>query len=382
MERLYLDYAATTPLAPEVLEEILPYFNQRFGNPSSVHFFGRETREAIESARRRLAESLGADPEEIVFTSGGTESDILALRGVANARRDKGNHIITTAIEHHAVLETCLALDAEGFDLTVVPVDEYGMVILDELAAAITEKTILISVMHANNEVGTVQPVREICAIARRHGVVVHTDAVQSFGKIPVSVAELGVDLLSVSGHKVYGPKGIGALCIRKGTPFEPVFQGGGQERGYRPGTENTPGIIGLAKAAAIAVERLETEMQRLRQLRDRLISGIKERVSGVRFNGHPTECLPGTVHFSVQGIAGVSLLQELDRQGIAVSCGAACTAGHTRPSHVLTAMGINEGLAANSIRVSMGRGSTAADIDRFTSILAGTVERIRAEDR
>jgi cysteine desulfurase len=378
MERLYLDHAATTPVATEVLEAMLPYLETRFGNPSSVHSFGRETREAVENARNLVAGALEAKPEEIFFTSGGTESDVLALRGAAPACRGKGNRIITSSVEHHAVLETCLALDTEGFDVTVLPVDEHGTVRLEDFQPAVSDKTILVSLMHANNEVGTIQPVREIAVLAHRYGILAHTDAVQSFGKIPVSVKELGVDLLSISGHKIYGPKGIGALFIKEGTPFEPVFQGGGQEQRRRPGTENVPGIVGLGVAAALVSAGVEKEMERLRRLRHRLVGDLEERIAGIRFNGHPTLCLPGTVHFSVDGVAGNQLLEELDRQGIAVSCGAACTAGQAKPSYVLAAMGLEENLAVNSVRVSMGRGTTTQDVDRLTEALAATVPRLR----
>lgn len=376
---MYFDHAATTPVAPEVLEVILPYLKERFGNPSSVHSFGAEAREAVEKARRQVAESLQAEPGEIYFTSGGTEADVLALRGVACACRKKGDHIIISAVEHHAVLETSLALDTEGFRVTLLPVDEYGRVRPGDLEAAVTDKTILVSIMHANNEVGTVQPVKEICGIAHRRGVPVHTDAVQSFGKVPVSVRDLGVDLLSISGHKIYGPKGIGALYIREGTPYEPVFQAGGQERGRRPGTENVPGIAGLGKAAAMAAAGLETEMERLRGLRVRLVDGLRACLDGVVFNGHPTQHLPGTVHFSIAGIEGGTLLRELDRQGIAVSCGAACTAGHACVSHVLSAMGVSTETAISSIRVSLGRSNTAAHVDRLIEVLAATVARLRS---
>ncbi|MEW6173779.1 MAG: cysteine desulfurase family protein [Bacillota bacterium] len=379
MERVYFDHAATTPVAPEVLEVILPYLKERFGNPSSVHSFGAEAREAVEKARRQVAESLQAEPGEIYFTSGGTEADVLALRGVACACRKKGDHIIISAVEHHAVLETSLALDTEGFRVTLLPVDEYGRVRPGDLEAAVTDKTILVSIMHANNEVGTVQPVKEICGIAHRRGVPVHTDAVQSFGKVPVSVRDLGVDLLSISGHKIYGPKGIGALYIREGTPYEPVFQAGGQERGRRPGTENVPGIAGLGKAAAMAAAGLETEMERLRGLRVRLVDGLRACLDGVVFNGHPTQHLPGTVHFSIAGIEGGTLLRELDRQGIAVSCGAACTAGHACVSHVLSAMGVSTETAISSIRVSLGRSNTTAHVDRLIEVLAATVARLRS---
>ncbi|MEW6183756.1 MAG: cysteine desulfurase family protein [Bacillota bacterium] len=379
MNRLYFDHAATTPVAPEVLEVILPYLNERFGNPSSVHSFGVEAREAVEKARREVSDSLQAEPGEIYFTSGGTEADVIALRGVAYARRKKGDHIITSAVEHHAVLETCLALDTEGFRVTVLPVDEYGRVRLAALEEAISDRTILVSVMHANNEVGTVQPVREICDIAHRRGVTVHTDAVQSFGKIPVSVREIGADLLSISGHKIYGPKGIGALYIREGTPYEPVFQAGGQERGRRPGTENVPGIAGMGKAAAVAAKGMKSEAERLSMLRVRLVDGLRACLDGVVFNGHPTEHLPGTVHFSIAGIEGGTLLSELDRQGIAVSCGAACTAGHACISHVLSAMGVSAETAVGSVRVSMGRSNTEAHIDRLIQVLAETVQSLRA---
>jgi cysteine desulfurase len=380
MERLYLDHAATTPVAPEVVAAMLPYLTSAFGNPSSAHSFGREAREAVERARRQVAASLGAEPAEIVFTSGGTEADVLALRGAAYACRRRGNHIITTAVEHHAVLDTCLALDTEGFDVTVLPVDERGKVRLEDVAAAIRNTTILISVMHANNEVGTVQPIRAICEVAHRYGVLVHTDAVQSFGKIPVSVADLGVDLLSLSGHKIYGPKGVGALYVRAGTPLEPLFHGGGQERGLRPGTENVAGIVGLGRAAALVKEKLAEETRCLRGLREYLKKELVARLPDVRFNGDQEDCLPGLLHFSIPGVDGPTLLKMLDGEGIAVSGGAACTTGETKPSYVLLALGLAEEYTRCPVRVTLGRGTTVAAVERFVAVLDGAVRRLRGE--
>lgn len=382
MERLYLDHAATTPVAPEVVAAMLPYLAEAFGNPSSAHSFGREAREAVERARRQVAASLGAEPAEIVFTSGGTEADVLALRGVAYACRRRGNHIITTAIEHHAVLDTCLALDTEGFDVTVLPVDEKGKVRLEDVAAAIRDSTILISVMHANNEVGTVQPIRAICEVAHRRGVLVHTDAVQSFGKIPVRVADLGVDLLSLSGHKIYGPKGVGALYVRAGTPLEPLFYGGGQERGLRSGTENVAGIVGLGRAAALVEVELAAEMGRLRALREYLKKELVARFPDLRFNGDQEDCLPGLLHFSIPGVDGPTLLKVLDGEGIAVSGGAACTTGETKPSYVLLALGLAAEYTRCPVRVTLGRGTTAAAVERFVAVLDGVVRRLRGENQ
>lgn len=378
MNRLYLDHAATTPVAAEVVAAMVPYLKESFGNPSSGHFFGREARTAVEKARCQVAAALGARPEEIVFTSGGTEADVLALRGAAYACRSRGNHIITTAIEHHAVLDTCLALDTEGFDVTVLPVDERGKVRLGDVAAAITPRTILISVMHANNEVGTVQPIREICELAHQHGILVHTDAVQSFGKVPVNVAELGVDLLSISGHKIYGPKGVGALYVREGTPLEPLFHGGGQERGLRPGTENVPGIVGLGRAAELVAASLAEEMRRLWELRALLKKELVARIPGVRFNGDQEDCLPGLLHFSIPGVDGPVLLQKLDREGIAVSAGAACTTSEAKPSYVLLALGVPAEYTRCPVRVTLGRSTTAADVRQFIAVLERVVRELQ----
>jgi len=378
VQRLYLDHAATTPVASEVVAAMLPYLTDTFGNPASAHSFGREAREAVERARCQVAASLGATPAEIVFTSGGTEADVLALRGVAYAYRRRGNHIITTAVEHHAVLDTCLALDAEGFEVTVLPVDHKGRVRPEDVEAALKPQTILISVMHANNEVGTVQPIRAICEVAHRHGVLVHTDAVQSFGKIPVNVEDLGVDLLSISGHKVYGPKGVGALYVRAGTLLLPLFQGGGQERGLRPGTENVAGIVGLGHAAELSSRLLTEEMRRLRALREDLKTALLARIPGLRFNGDQEDCLPGLLNFSIPGIDGPVLLEALDREGIAVSAGAACTAGEAKPSYVLLAMGVPAAYTRCPVRVTLGRSTTKAEVQRFVTILEELVVRLR----
>ncbi|GAV21715.1 cysteine desulfurase NifS [Carboxydothermus pertinax] len=378
MERIYLDHGATTPLSREVLEEMMPYLTEKYGNPSSIHSFGREAKKAIEDAREKVAKAINADPGEIVFTGGGTEADNLAIKGIARGYRHKGNHIITSAVEHHAVLDACLSLQKEGFEVTVLPVDEYGMVSVDDVKNAITDKTILITIMHANNEVGTIQPIAEIGAIAKERGVYFHTDAVQTVGKIPVDVKELKVDLLSLSAHKIYGPKGVGALYVRKGLKLEPLTNGGGQERKRRPGTENVAGIVGLGKAIELAVAEMSVEAERLIKLRDKLIKGVLEKIPYVKLNGHPTLRLPHNANFSVEFVEGESMLLMLDMKGIAASSGSACTSGSLDPSHVLLAMGIPHEVAHGSLRLTLGKSNTEQQVDYVLEVLPGIVERLR----
>ncbi len=378
MRRVYLDHAATTPLHPEVSSLMCEFMAETFGNPSSLHSFGREARKWMEEARQKVAELIGAASEEIIFTSGGTEADNLAILGVAWSRREKGNHLITSAIEHHAVLDTCEFLARNGFEVTVLPVDGYGVVDPDAVRRAIRKNTILISIMHANNEIGTIEPIEEIGRIAREHGVVFHTDAVQTAGKIPVNVVDLGVDLLSLSAHKIYGPKGVGALYIRNGIRIKPVLHGGGQERKLRSGTENTIGIVGFGKAAEIAARDLEQEASRTRTLRDRLIQGVFEKIPEVRLNGHPEQRLPHNANFSFSYVEGESLILGLDLQGIAASSGSACSSRSLQPSHVLKALGLPPELVHGSVRMTLGRANTGADIDYVLEVLPGIVERLR----
>lgn len=379
MERIYLDYAATTPCAPEVVAAMLPFFSDRFGNPASMHAFGQENKGAVEEARERIASFLGAAPGEIVFTSGGTESNNTAVKGVAYARRGKGNHIITSPIEHHAVLEPCHFLEKEGFEITILPVDGDGLVDPDDVRKTITGKTILISVMHANNEIGTIQPIGEIGRIARERGVYFHTDAVQTLGHLPFTVGELHVDLLSASAHKLYGPKGVGILFVKKGTRLTPFMHGGEQENRRRASTHNVPGIVGFAKAVELASEGMETEVRELTALRDRLITGLREGIDAVKLNGHSTRRLPNNVNVSVAHVEGEGLLLSLDMLGIACSTGSACSSASLEPSHVLMALGLPHELAHGSLRFSLGRRTTAADIDRLLAVLPPVVQRLRA---
>jgi len=380
LRRVYMDHSATTPVRTEVAEEMYKYITEYFGNPTSLHYFGRQVRNAVEEAREKVAKAIGAKTNEIVFTSGGTESDNMAIHGVAYANKNRGNHIITSAVEHHAVLNTVKALGKEGFTITILPVDKYGMVNPDDVANAITDKTILVTIMHANNEVGTIQPIQEISKITREHGVIFHTDAVQSFGKIPVNVDDLGVDLLTISGHKIYAPKGIGALYIRKGTRWkQSLFHGGAQERLRRAGTENVPGIIALGKACELAVENLESEAAYLSKLRDRLIEEVIGKISHVTLTGHPTKRIPGHASFCFRYIEGESMLLSLDMKGIAASSGSACTSGSLEPSHVLLAMDIPHEVAHGSIRLTLGRDNTEEDIDYFMEVIVPIVERLRS---
>lgn len=379
MKRVYLDYAATTPCDPQVLQAMQPYFFDKFGNPSSIHTFGQEAKKAIEDAREKLASFLGATPEEIVFTSGGTESDNFAIEGAAFARQNKGNHIITTAIEHHAVGEPCKFLEKRGFKLTIVGVDKQGIIDPQEIKKAITDKTILIAVMHANNEIGTIQPIAEIGKIAREAGVVFHSDAVQTVGHIPVNVEDLNVDLLSLSAHKFYGPKGIGALYIRKGTRIERFLHGGDQEKGRRASTHNTTGIVGIGEAAALCRKNMQQETEFQSRLRDKLIKEIQNKIPEVILNGHPTERLPNNVNFSIQYIEGESILLSLDMLGIAASTGSACTSTSLEPSHVLLAVGLSHEAAHGSLRITLGRWTKEEDVDYLLEHLPKIVANLRA---
>lgn len=377
--KIYFDHAATTPTDQKVAESMITYMTTKFGNPSSVHVYGREVRKEVNQARQRLAALIGADASEIFFTSGGSESDNFAIKGVAFANREKGNHIITTAIEHHAVLHTCQWLEQHGFRVTYLPVDEYGMVSLEDLKAAIDDQTILISVMFANNEVGTIQPIREIGEIAKEKGIYFHTDAVQAVGSVEIDVNAMRIDLLSLSGHKFYGPKGIGALYIRRGVKIETVQHGGAQERSLRGGTENVPAIIGIGMAAEIAQRDFAEKNARLIELRDLLIHGIMERIPEVKLNGHPTHRLPGNVNFSFRYVEGEALLLSLDMKGISGSSGSACTSGSLDPSHVLLAMGLTHEVAHGSLRLSLGRMNTREEIEYTLDVLPQIIERLRS---
>lgn len=380
MRRVYLDHSATTPVDPEVAELMMTYYTEKYGNPSSVHSFGQEAKEGLEIAREQVAALIGAQANEITFTSGGTEADNLALLGSADALRKKGKHIITSAVEHHAVLETCEYLAKNGFDLTVIPVDEEGFVDPQAVAQAIRPDTILISIMHANNEVGTIQPIAEIGKIAKERGVTFHVDAVQSLGKIPIDVKAMNIDLLTMSSHKIYGPKGVGALYSRKGIKLVPRVYGGGQEKKRRSGTENLPGIVGFGKACELAGKRMEEEEKRLKVLRDKLMDGILERIDYVKVNGpRGDKRLPNNVNVSIQYVEGESLLLSLDMMGIAASSGSACTSGSLDPSHVLLAMGLPHEIAHGSLRFSLGRQNTEEDIDYVLEQLPKIVERLRA---
>jgi cysteine desulfurase len=374
--RVYLDHNATTPVHPEVIAEMLPYFGDVYGNPSSVHAFGRAARDGVETARDRVAAFLGVPPDEIVFTSGGTESDNLGVKGLA-AARGRG-HLVTSQIEHHAVLRTCQALERQGFEVTYLPVDHYGMVDPDDVKRALRSDTIAISIMHANSEVGTIQPIATIGALARERGVPLHVDAVQTFGKVPLDVRALGIDLLSFSSHKIYGPKGIAGLWIRKGTKMASIQHGGDHERRRRAGTENVPGIVGLGKAAEVRGRDMLEEMVRVTALRNRLWEGIHARVPDVRLNGHPTERLPGTANISFRHVESESIVLGLDLKGIGVSAGSACTSGSVEPSYVLVAMGAPVEWAMGAVRSSLGRSTTAEDIDYVIDSLEPLVRKLR----
>lgn len=378
MQKIYMDHAATTPLKEEVLEAMLPFLKSVYGNPSSLHFLGREARKALDESREKVARALGATPEEIIFTSGGTEANNLAIQGVARALSSDGRkHIITSSIEHHAVLDTVNYLHNAGFEVTFLPVDEYGMVDPGELERHITDNTILVTIMTANNEIGTIQPFEEIGRICRERGVYFHTDAVQAIGNIPFNLKEQPIDLLSLSAHKFYGPKGVGALYIRKRTKIKQILFGGAQEKKLRPGTENLPGIVGLGRAIELAVTDMEAKSAYLEGLRNRFIKGLLE-IEGVRLNGHPQKRLPGNVNVSVLYIEGESLLLNLDLKGIAVSSGSACTSGSLEPSHVLTAIGLDHQTAQGSVRLTLGSDNTVQDIDYTVEAVREITERLR----
>jgi len=379
MGRIYLDYTATTPTHPEVVKAMLPYFTDAFGNPSSIHSYGQEAKGAIEEARDKVAALIGAQGEEIIFTSGGTEADNFAIKGVAYANEPKGNHIITSSIEHHAVIETCKFLERRGFRVTYLPVDEYGLVDPNDVKKAITNKTILISVMHANNEIGTIEPIAEVGRIAREAGIYFQTDAVQTVGHIPVDVNDLGVDLLSMSAHKLYGPKGIGALYIRKGTKLVPFMHGGEQEGRRRASTENVPGIVGFGKAVELAQQEMDEEAKQLTYLRDRLINSLLQKIDHTRLNGHPLKRLPNNVNVSVNFVEGESMLLNLDLEGICASTGSACSSSSLEPSHVLLAMGLPPEQAHGSLRFSLGKWTTEEDIAQVLEVLPRVVAKLRA---
>ena len=379
MNRIFLDYASTTPTDPEVVEAMLPYYSERFGNPSSIYSLGQEAKSAIENAREKIASLLGAKREEIIFTSGGTESNNFALKGIVYANENKGNHIITSAIEHHAIIAPCKFLEKRGFDVTYLPVDKYGLINPDDIRKAITNKTILISIAHSNNEVGTIEPIEEIGRIAREHNAYFHTDAVQSFGHIRVNVDDLNVNLLSVSAHKLYGPKGIGALYIRKGTKVIPFMHGGDQERKRRASTENVPAIVGFGKAVEIARDRMNEEAKQLEALRDKLIKGIFEKIDHVRLNGHPAQRLPNNVNVAFEFVEGESMLLNLDMEGIAASTGSACSSASLEPSHVLLALGLPHEIAHGSLRFTFGRYTKDEDIDYVLEVLPKIVEKLRS---
>lgn len=379
MKRVYLDYAATTPCDPEVIKAMEPYFFEKFGNASSMHSFGQEAKKAVEDNRQVLASFLGADPSEIVFTSGGTESNNFAIKGAAYALEKKGNHIVTTVIEHHAVIEPCKFLEKKGFRVSYVPVDKYGLVSTEDIKKAITDKTILISVMHANNEIGTIQPIAEIGKIAKEKGIYFHTDAVQTAGHIPVSVDELNADLLSLSAHKFYGPKGVGALYSRKGTRLERFLHGGDQEKGRRASTHNASGIVGLGKAIELCRDKMEKEAGFQISLRDKLIKEIPNKISEVYLNGHPALRLPNNVNFSIKYIEGESILLNLDLLGIACSTGSACTSSSLEPSHVLLAIGLAHEMAHGSLRITLGRWTQEDDVNYLLDHLPKIVEKLRA---
>ncbi|MDL2317527.1 cysteine desulfurase NifS [Eubacteriales bacterium OttesenSCG-928-A19] len=379
-KRVYLDNAATTRVKDDVLGEMLPYFTEQYGNASSTQYsFGRDAKKAIERAREQVAMAIGADKAEVYFTSGGTESDNWIVKGAAFANKGKGKHIITSAIEHHAILHTCQWLEKQGFAVTYLPVDEFGMVHPEDLEAAITDQTILVTIMFANNEIGTIQPIETLARIAKSHGILFHTDAVQAIGAVPIDAHGMGIDALSLSAHKFYGPKGVGALYLRKGVRIDVNQQGGAQERDRRGGTENVPGIVGLGKAIDLAVSGLDAHAANLTRLRDRLIDGILERIPDTRLNGHRTQRLPNNVNVSIRYIEGEALLLSLDLAGIAASSGSACTSGSLDPSHVLLGIGLPHEIAHGSLRLTLGDFNTDGDVDYVLEKLPEIVERLRA---
>lgn len=376
MKRIYMDHAATTPVAEEVVKAMLPYFAEHFGNASSIHSFGQEAKAALENSRKIIAKSINAKPEEIIFTSGGTESDNMTIKEIAFTNKNK-NHIITSAIEHHAVLHTCEFLEKQGFKVTYLPVDRYGLVNPTDVEKAITPKTVLVSIMHANNEIGTIEPIAEVGKICSKYKVYFHTDAVQTFGKVPINVKKMRIDLLSASAHKLYGPKGVGILYIKKGTKISPLIHGGGHEQGMRSGTENIVGIVGFAKAVQIARKNMRKEIKKETALREKLINSVL-KIPSSRLNGHPTKRLAGNANFSFDGIEGEALVMHLDMKGIAASTGSACSTRSLKPSHVLTAIGLTPIQAHGSLRLTLGRGNTELDVDYVLRILPDIIKNLR----
>ena len=375
---IYLDHAATTPVAPEVFDAMAPYLREQYGNPSSFYGLARQARGAVEEARERLAAYLGAKPREIIFTGGGSEADNLALKGTAWTLREKGRHLITSQIEHHAVLHACRSLEKQGFEVTYLPPDQYGVISPQQVAEAIREDTLLVSLMHSNNEVGTIEPIAEIAAVCRERGVRVHTDAVQSMGKLPLNVDALNVDLLALAGHKFYAPKGVGVLYVRRGTRLAPLIDGGSQEFNLRAGTENVAGIVALGKAVELVEQRLAEDVARITALRDRLVAGLTQRIPAVLTTGHPTQRVCNIASVCFRYIEGEGILLSLDFEGICVSSGSACTSASLDPSHVLLALGLPPEIAHGSIRLSLGRQNTEAEIDRVLEVLPPIVERLR----
>lgn len=378
MRKTYLDNAATTPLLPEVLEAMLPYLKEVYGNPQSIHNWGDEAREAIEDARGLVASLIGAKPEEVIFTSSGTESNNFAIKGLAMAQQSKGKHIVISSIEHFSVMHSARTLEKAGFEITPVPVDKYGLVDPKEVARSTRKDTILVSIMHANAEVGTIQPIGEIARLAKEAGAIFHTDAVATAGTIPVDVNKMGIDALSLAGNQFYGPKGVGALWLKKGTRIIPLLDGGVQEGGRRAGTENVPAIVGLGKAAELAKAEMNSRMTRLSALRDGLIKGLPSKIQYATVTGHPTQRLPGNASFSIEFIEGESMLMLLNQQGIAASSGSACTSKALKASHVLTAMGIPPELSHGSLLFSFGLGNTEEDVEHVLEALPPIVERLR----
>lgn len=375
-----MDHAATTSADVEVVKVMEPYFTLKYGNPNSIHSFGQESRKAVEEAREKTAHLIGANPSEIVFTAGGTEADNYAVKGIAWANQKKGNHIITSKIEHHAVLHSCQFLEKQGFRVTYLPVDKYGLIDSEDVKKAITGKTILVTIMHANNEIGTIEPIKEISKVVKKAGVYFHTDSVQTVGHIPIDVNDLGVDMLSMSGHKFYGPNGVGALYLRKGTRIVNLIDGGAQEKNRRAGTENVAGIAGLGKAAELAEKRLvQGKEVEVMKLRDKLIKGITEKIDHAYLNGHPTKRLPGNANFCFEFIEGESMLLSLDMEGVAASSGSACTSGSLTASHVLLAIGLPPEIAHGSLRLTLGKDNTEEEIDYVIDILPGIIEKLRA---
>jgi len=378
MKNVYMDYSATTYVKPEVLEEMLPYFTEKFGNPSSFYGISRETKKAIDKAREQVAKTLNCRPDEVYFTGGGSEADNWAIKGIASAHKNKGNHIITTKVEHHAVLHSCEYLEKNGFDVTYLDVNEEGFISLEDLKNAITDKTILVSIMFANNEIGTIQPIKEIGEICTEKKVFFHTDAVQAVGNVPVDVKEMNIDMLSLAGHKIYGPKGIGVLYIKKGIKIDNLIHGGGQEKNRRAGTENIASIVGLGKALELATDNLEEHMKKMIALRDKLMDGLLE-VPYTRLNGpRGDKRLPGNVNVCFRFIEGESILLSLDFKGVCASSGSACTSGSLDPSHVLLAIGLPHEIAHGSLRLSMGEGSTEEDVDYVLEVVPPIIERLR----